>query len=59
MTYNPLAVDTADLPASLVRGARVGSRLAAAGGSVEGSSSSQGGESGEGDGELHVCGLFS
>lgn len=62
MTYNILVVDVADLPASLVRGAGVSSRLAAAGGSIEGSGSSQGGESSEGDGELHVCGwsfLFS
>lgn len=56
MTYNILAVDIADLPASLVRGARVGSGLAASAGSIEGSGSGQGGESSEGDGELHVCG---
>jgi hypothetical protein len=52
-----LAGDIADLPAGLVGSARVGTRLAAAGGSVKGSSSSHGGNGSNGDGgELHVCG---
>jgi hypothetical protein len=58
MTYNIFAVDIADLPASLVRGARVGSGLAALGGGIKGSGSSQGDESSEGNGELHVCGWW-
>lgn len=57
VTYNVLAGDIADLPASLVGSARVGTGLAAAGSSVEGSSSGHGGDGGDGDGgELHVCG---
>jgi hypothetical protein len=52
-----LAGDIADLPAGLVGSARVGTRLAAAGGSVKGSSSSHGGNGSNGDGgELHVFG---
>lgn len=53
-TYNPLAGDIADLPATLVGSAGVGTRLAAAG-----RRGGDGGESSDGDGgELHVCGWW-
>lgn len=58
-TYHVLAGDIADLPASLVGSARVGTGLAAAGSSVEGSGSGHGGDGGNGNsGELHVCGWW-